>query len=61
MLISTGVFTGYWLIQSDEKRIGPATTLIGAVALSFVIPSDARDLRFPRTFRGNVLRQSIAK
>ena len=25
--------------QGDEKRLGPATTLYGAVALSFVIPS----------------------
>jgi hypothetical protein len=25
--------------QGDEKRLGPATTLYGTVALSFVIPS----------------------
>jgi len=27
-----------WPTQGDEKRLGPATTLYGAVALSFVIP-----------------------
>ena len=27
--------------QGDEKRLGPATTLYGTVALSFVIPSEA--------------------
>jgi hypothetical protein len=32
---------GLWPIQGDEKRLGPATTLYGTVALSFVIPSEA--------------------
>jgi len=30
-----------WLTHGDEKRLGPATTLYGTVALSFVIPSEA--------------------
>jgi len=30
---------GLWPTQGDEKRLGPATTLLGTVALSFVIPS----------------------
>jgi hypothetical protein len=29
---------GLWPILGDEKRLGPATTLYGTVALSFVIP-----------------------
>jgi len=32
---------GLWPTQGDENRFGPATTLYGAVALSFVIPSEA--------------------
>jgi len=32
---------GLWQSQRDEKRRGPATTLYGTVALSFVIPSEA--------------------
>jgi hypothetical protein len=27
--------------EDDEKRLGPATTFYGTVALSFVIPSEA--------------------
>jgi len=45
-----------WPTQGDEKRLGPATTLYGAVALSFVIPSEAEGSAVPRTFRGNVFR-----
>jgi hypothetical protein len=30
---------GLWPIRGDEKRLGPATTLYGAIALSLVIPS----------------------
>jgi hypothetical protein len=33
--------TFLWKVVSDEKRLGPATTLYGTVALSFVIPSEA--------------------
>ena len=36
-----------------EKRLGPATTLCGTVALSFVIPSEAEGSAVPRTFPGN--------
>jgi hypothetical protein len=42
--------------QGDEKRLDPATTLYGTVALSFVIPSEAEGSAVPRTFRGNVFR-----
>jgi hypothetical protein len=34
--------------KSDEKRLGPAATIYRAVALSFVIPSEAEGLRFPQ-------------
>ena len=37
-----------------EKRLGPATTLCGTVALSFVIPSEAEGSAVPRTITGNV-------
>jgi hypothetical protein len=47
--------------QDDEKRLGPATTLYGTVALSFVIPSEAEGPAVPRTFRGNVFRKSAAR
>jgi hypothetical protein len=40
--------------QGDEKRFGPPTTLYGAVALPFVIPSEAEGSAVPRTSRGNV-------
>jgi hypothetical protein len=33
--------TFLWKVVSDEKCLGPATTLYGTVALSFVIPSEA--------------------
>jgi hypothetical protein len=46
--------------QGDEKCLGPATTLYQTVALSFVIPSEAEGSAVPRTFRGNVFRQSVA-
>jgi hypothetical protein len=83
--------------QGDEKPLGPATTLYGTDALSFVIPSvpgfptsplspattyvvlpkenhmhlteattldrksgEAEGSAVPRTFRGNVFRQSVA-
>jgi hypothetical protein len=32
---------GLWPTKGDEKRLGPATTFYGTVALSFVIPSGA--------------------
>ena len=44
---------GLWLTQGDEKRLGPATTLYGTVALSFVIPSEGEGSAVLRTFRGN--------
>jgi hypothetical protein len=37
IVISTGVMD-LRPTQGDEKRLGPATTLYGTVALSFVIP-----------------------
>jgi hypothetical protein len=46
--------------QGDEKRLGPATTLYGTVALSFVIPSEAEESAVQRTFRGNVFLESAA-
>jgi hypothetical protein len=45
---------GLRLTQGDEKRLGPATTLYGTVALSFVIPSEAEGPAVQRIFRGNV-------
>jgi len=36
------------------KTLGPATTLYGTVAPSFVIPSEAEGSAVPRTLRGNV-------
>jgi hypothetical protein len=51
---------GLWLIRGDEKRRGPAATLYGTVALSFVIPSEAEGSAVPRTFRGNVFRLRVA-
>jgi hypothetical protein len=50
---------GLWPPQG-EKRLGPAATLNGTVALSFVIPSEAEGSAVQRTFRGNVFRQSAA-
>jgi len=41
---------GPWPIQVDEKRLGPATTLYGTAALSFVIPSAAERLQFRGPF-----------
>src|ERR1700688_3810827 len=38
LLISTGGVMGLRPTKGDEKRFGPATTLYGTVALSFVIP-----------------------
>jgi hypothetical protein len=52
---------GLWPTQGDEKRLGPATTFDGTVALSFVIPSEAEGPAVPRTLRGNVFRQSVAQ
>jgi hypothetical protein len=49
-----------WPIQGREKRLGPATTLYGTLALSFVIPpapasrgSEAEGSVVPRNFPGN--------
>jgi hypothetical protein len=33
------VISGLWPIEGDEKRLRPATTLYGTVALSFAIPT----------------------
>jgi hypothetical protein len=33
---------GLWPTQGDEKRLGPATTFYGTVALSFVISTEAQ-------------------
>jgi hypothetical protein len=38
---------------SDEKRLGPATTLYETAALPFVIPSEAEGSAVPRTLRAN--------
>jgi len=51
---------GLWTTQGDEKRLGPATTHYGTVALSFVIPSEAEGSAVPRTFSGNVFLESAA-
>jgi hypothetical protein len=42
--------TSLWNAVSDEKRLGPATTLDETVALSFVIPSEAEGPAVLRTF-----------
>jgi hypothetical protein len=47
--------------QGNEKRLGPATTLYGTAALSFVIPTGAEGPAVPRTFRGKVFRPSAAQ
>jgi len=39
----------------------PATALYGSAALPFVIPSAAEGSAVPRTFLGNVFRQSAAQ
>jgi hypothetical protein len=44
MLIPTGGVMGLRPTQGDEKRLGSATTLYGAVALSFVIPKRSRGI-----------------
>jgi hypothetical protein len=57
--------TSSWKAVSDEKRLGPATTLDETVALSLVIPGGA-DLSRPavegsavlRTFLGNAAERS---
>jgi hypothetical protein len=49
---------GLWPTEVMKKRFGPATTLCGTADLSFVIPSEAEGSAVPRTFRGNVFRQS---
>jgi hypothetical protein len=46
--------------QGDEKCSGPAATLYGTVALSFVIPSEAEGSAVLRTFRGNGFLESVA-
>jgi len=35
---------GLWPTQGDEKRLGPATTLYGTVALSFCHPERSRGI-----------------
>jgi hypothetical protein len=44
---------GLWPTQGDEKRLGPATTFYGTVALSFVIPSEAEGSAVLRTSPGS--------
>src|SRR5450755_2202563 len=44
-----------------KKCLGPATTLYGTVALSFVIPSEAEGSAVPRTSPGNVFLESVAE
>jgi hypothetical protein len=41
------------VIQGDQKRLGPATTVCTAVVLSFVIPIEAEGSAVPRTLHGN--------
>ena len=41
VVIRSGVVTDVWLIQDDERRLCPATTLYPPMPLSFVIPSEA--------------------
>jgi hypothetical protein len=36
--------------EADEKRLGPATSLNGPIALSFVIGANTRDLQFSGPF-----------
>jgi hypothetical protein len=50
---------GLWPTHGDEKRLGPATTLDGTVAFSFVIPSEAEGSAVPPSFLGNVFRPSV--
>jgi hypothetical protein len=45
-VIWIGGVMGLRVTQGDEKRLGPATTLCGTVAFSFVIPRTPRDLQF---------------
>jgi hypothetical protein len=56
LLISTGGIMGLRPTQGNEKRLGPATTLYGTVAVSFVIPSVAEGPAVPRTLPGYVFR-----
>jgi hypothetical protein len=44
-----------------KKAFGSETTLHRKVALSFVIPSEAEGSAVPRTFLGNVFRQSTVE
>jgi hypothetical protein len=46
--------------QVHEKRLRFRNHFPRKVALSFVIPSGAEGSAVPRTFRGNVFRQSVA-
>jgi hypothetical protein len=43
-----------------KNALGPATTFHVTATLSFVIPSEAEGSAVPRTFRGNVFRQTTA-
>jgi hypothetical protein len=56
IVISTGGIMGLRPTRGNEKRLGPATTLYGTVALSFVIPSEAEGSAVPRTLPGYDLR-----
>ncbi len=39
-----GLWPDLWPTQGDQKRLGPAATLYGTVALSFVIPERSRGI-----------------
>src|SRR5579859_1308507 len=53
--VEPGVLMGLQPTQGDEKCLGPATTVDGTVALSFVIPSEAEGSAVLRTLHGNAL------
>ena len=58
--ISTGGVMGLRPTQGNEKRLGPASTLYGTVTLSLSSRPERRDLRFPRTFRGDVFSTELS-
>jgi hypothetical protein len=55
------VAIGLWPTQGDEKRLSPTTTLHGATALSFVIPSVAEGSAVQGTSPGNANSYSQTK
>ena len=50
LVIPTGGIMGLRPTQGSEKRLDPATTSYGAVALSLVIPSEAEGSAIPGPF-----------